>query len=154
MPAASDIASIAQGCCQKPLSCVANLPYTLAAKTEALTKSLGGKNGFCCSSRQAFLTITANLCDNAAFFGDPRPHGEVGMVSYGPFVKACGALREATIYARFCLFEAKRKTLLAKGANNPQSQSRSGYKPILKTYNRPLSATRSVIAILALRRAL
>ena len=55
----------------------------------------------------------ANLCDNRAFLGDARPQNDIGMVLYGPFVKACGALPEV---ARG-LFQAKRQTFHGKVAN-------------------------------------
>src|SRR2546427_10555136 len=60
------------------------------------------------------MTITANLCDNAGFFGDDRPLGSAAIVSYGPFVQACKAFPEARSLCRLCLFEAKRPIFLAK----------------------------------------
>src|SRR5437870_3561550 len=60
------------------------------------------------------MTITANLCDNAGFFGDDRPLGSAAIVSYGPFVQACKAFPEARSMCHLCLFEAKRPIFLAK----------------------------------------
>ena len=60
------------------------------------------------------MTITANLCDNAGFFGDDRPLGSAAIVSYSPFVQACKAFPEARSMCHLCLFEAKRPIFLAK----------------------------------------
>ena len=60
------------------------------------------------------MTITANLCDNAGFFGDDRPLGSAAIVSYSPFVQACKAFPEARSLCHLCLFEAKRPIFLAK----------------------------------------
>src|SRR2546430_13167983 len=60
------------------------------------------------------MTITANLCDNAGFFGDDRPLGSAAIVSYSPFVQACKAFPEARSMSHLCLFEAKRPIFLAK----------------------------------------
>jgi hypothetical protein len=75
---------------------------------------MGAKHSFCCSWRPIFVTITANLCDNAGFFGDERPLGSAAIVSYGLFVQVCRAFPEAGSLCRWCLFEAKRPILLAK----------------------------------------
>ena len=109
------ITSMARGRCRKALPWVAHVATNLCCENgDTLLPYVGVKN--LCT-----LLLAASLADNlgkpfgkVTILGDGRTHDGVDIVFCGPFVKACGALPTAVLYAVFVSVRQKRPTFLAK----------------------------------------